>query len=116
MTNILLDENVVAQFSSNQINTYFSLYLKNANLLIDNILTDFQNHNFEGVRQRAHKLKGSSMVVGAVSLKEISHEIEEAIREKKPVDEEKVAQLREQFQQLADLLKKRYNLSFNRGG
>jgi HPt (histidine-containing phosphotransfer) domain-containing protein len=115
MTNVLLDENVVAQFSSNQINTYFSLYLKNASTLIDNIAEDFKNHNLEAVRQRAHKLKGSSMVVGAVALKEISHDIEEAIRDKKEVDEQKVEDLRVQFQQLADLLKKRYNLSFNRG-
>jgi HPt (histidine-containing phosphotransfer) domain-containing protein len=115
MASILLDENIVAQFSSNQINTYFSLYLKNASALIDNIIIDFKNSNFDAVRQRAHKLKGSSMVVGAVALKEISHDIEEAIREKKPLDEHKVEELRDQFQQLADLLKKRYNLSFNRG-
>ena len=69
----------------------------------------------EAVRQRAHKLKGSSMVVGAIAMKNLSHEIEEAVRDKKPVDAEKFQQLKDQFQQLADLLKNRYNLSFSRG-
>src|SRR5438552_16564055 len=116
MTNTLLDENIVAQFSSQQINAYFSLYLKNASSLIDNLLIDFNNQNIEAVRQRAHKLKGSSMVVGAIAMKNLSHEIEEAAKDKKPIDPQKLQQLKEQFQKLADLLKSRYNLSFNRGG
>jgi HPt (histidine-containing phosphotransfer) domain-containing protein len=115
MANTLLDENIVAQFSSQQINTYFSLYLKNSSNLIDNLLLDFNDNNMDAVRQRAHKLKGSSMVVGAIGMKNLSHEIEEAVRDKKPVDAVKIQELKEQFQQLSDLLKKRYNLSFTRG-
>jgi HPt (histidine-containing phosphotransfer) domain-containing protein len=115
MTDKLLDENIVAQFSSQQINTYFSLFLKNANALISSLATDLEANNMEGVRQRAHKLKGSSMVVGAIAMKNLSHEIEEAARDKKEVEAEKVQKLKDQFQQLADLLQQRYNLSFNRG-
>src|SRR4051812_43560626 len=115
VTNKLLDENVVAQFSPQQINTYFSLYLKNASLTIDNLISDFEKKDLESVRQRAHKLKGSSMVVGAVALKNLAFEIEEAAKEKRPIEEQKITQLREQFQRLTDLLRQRYNLSFNRG-
>jgi HPt (histidine-containing phosphotransfer) domain-containing protein len=115
LNNKLLDENIVAQFSSQQINTYFSLYLKNANAIIESMMNDFQSNNMEAVRQRAHKLKGSSMVVGAIAMKTLSHEIEEAARDKKPIEPAKIQQLKDQFEQLTDLLKQRYNLSFNRG-
>ena len=115
LNNKILDENVVAQFSSNQINTYFSLYLKNAQVLIENLQRDLQNNDLEAVRQRAHKLKGSSMVVGATVIKDISHEIEELAKDKEPIEEAKIEALRDNFNQLSDLLKQRYNLTFNRG-
>jgi HPt (histidine-containing phosphotransfer) domain-containing protein len=111
----ILDENVVAQFSSKQINTYFSLYLKNAYSLIESLERDLANHDLEAIRQRAHKLKGSSMVVGATSLRNLSSEIEEAAKDHQEVGESKLHQLKEEFDQLAKLLHQRYNLSFNRG-
>lgn len=111
----LLDENVVAQFSSKQINTYFSLYLKNAFSLIESLKRDLANNDIEAIRQRAHKLKGSSMVVGATSLRNLSSEIEEAAKEKKELDESKITELQSEFEQLEELLKQRYNLTFTRG-
>jgi HPt (histidine-containing phosphotransfer) domain-containing protein len=115
LINNLLDENVVAQFSSLQIKTYFSLYLKNANAIIENILVDFGNSNWDSLRQRAHKLKGSSMVVGAIAMKKISNEIEDAVRNNIAVEPEKIEELKEQYKQLADLLQNRFNVSFERG-
>jgi HPt (histidine-containing phosphotransfer) domain-containing protein len=115
MNNKLLDENIVAQFSTKQINTYFSLYLKNANSLIDSLREDIENNDLEAIRQRAHKLKGSSMVVGATSLRNLSSEIEEAAKDKKQIEAVKYNQLKEQFDQLVLLLQQRYNLGFNRG-
>jgi HPt (histidine-containing phosphotransfer) domain-containing protein len=114
-THKLLDENVVAQFSSQQINTYFSLYLKNATSLIENLQKDYENSDLESIRQRAHKLKGSSMVVGALAMKNLSYEIEMAARDGQPIEQEKIQQLKDHFSQLTDLLKQRYNLSFQRG-
>src|SRR2546427_12977328 len=90
----LLDENVVAQFSSHQINTYFSLYLKNAVILIDSLQKDLESNNLEAARQRAHKLKGSSMVVGATAMKAISEEIESEARSKQPVSPDKIRKLK----------------------
>ena len=111
----ILDENIIAQFSPQQINTYFSLYLKNATRLIESLQTDMQNKDLESIRQRAHKLKGSSMVVGAESIRNISQEIEEAAKSKEPVSEEKIQQLKDQFQLLSQTLKQRFNLSIQRG-
>jgi len=105
-----LDANVVAQFSSQQIQTYFTLYLKNASNLIDNMMKDLSSGNNEVLRQHAHKLKGSSMVVGAVELKNLAGQIEDSVRENKPLDSASIQQLRQQFQVLAEYLKKRYNL------
>ena len=115
LSNKLLDENVVAQFSSKQINTYFSLYLKNANSLIDSLKNDIAKNDLESIRQRAHKLKGSSMVVGATSLRNLSSEIEEAAKDKQEVSTEKYDELKEQFDQLVNLLQNKYNLGFTRG-
>jgi HPt (histidine-containing phosphotransfer) domain-containing protein len=115
MNNKLLDENIVAQFSTKQINTYFSLYLKNAASIIDSLQKDVANNDIEAVRQRAHKLKGSSMVVGATSLRNLSSDIEKEAKENNTIDNEKVTELKTQFEQLANLLNQRYNLSFSRG-
>src|SRR5688500_6714126 len=111
----LLDENIVAQFSTQQINTYFSLYLKNASVLVDSIQKDFEQNNHEALRQRAHKLKGSSMVVGAVGMKSLAQEIEEAVKSKEDVSKDTIRQLQDQFQLLKETLKQRYNLGFSRG-
>ncbi len=111
----VLDENIVAQFSTQQINTYFSLYLKNANAIIDNLQSDLDSNNIEAIRQRAHKLKGSSMVVGAMAMKNLAQEIEEAAKEKRPIEGEKLTQLKDSFQKLTDVLQQRYNLTYQRG-
>ena len=111
----LLDENVVAQFSSQQINTYFSLYLKNAQSLIESLQKDIEANNLEAARQRAHKLKGSSMVVGATAMKAVSEEIESEARSKHPIPSSKIMELKNEFNQLASLLQQRYNLKYNRG-
>jgi HPt (histidine-containing phosphotransfer) domain-containing protein len=115
MNNKLLDENIVAQFSTKQINTYFSLYLKNAYSLIDSLKDDIANNDLESVRQRAHKLKGSSMVVGATTVRNLSSEIEESAKEKRPISSDKFNELKDQFEQLVNLLQNRYNLGFSRG-
>jgi HPt (histidine-containing phosphotransfer) domain-containing protein len=111
----VLDENIVAQFSSQQINTYFSLYLKNATAIIDNLQADLESNNIEAIRQRAHKLKGSSMVVGAMAMKNIAQELEEAAKEKRDIEPAKLQELKNSFKNLTDILQQRYNLTFQRG-
>jgi hypothetical protein len=107
-----LDEDVVSRFSHQQIITYFNLYLKNAGIIIGNMGEDFQRNDYDSLRAKAHKLKGSSMVVGALRIKEMAAEIENDAKEKNKADGEKLQQLKEQFIQLADLLKIRFNISF----
>lgn len=111
MDNKLLDENVVAQFSSQQVHTYFMMYMKNAKSLIDNIQKDLDGNDLNALRQRAHKLKGSSMVVGASSIKELAHEIEDLARENKPISQDQVGRLQSNYQSLSELLLQRYNIS-----
>ena len=107
-----LDEEIVSRFSHQQIIIYFNLYLKNASVIIESMAPDFQNKDYESVRARAHKLKGSSMVVGAKKMRELASVIEQDAREKNRADEEKLDKLKEQFVQLINLLKIRYNISF----
>jgi len=111
MVNSYLDEDIVSRFSDDQVVTYFNMYLKNASLIIENLKDDFQTKDIESIKARSHKLKGSSMVVGAVRIKELSAEIENDAREKNKADNEKFELLKEQFNQLAYLLKIRYNIS-----
>ena len=110
INNRLLDENIVSQFSAQQITTYFTLYIKNADVIIHNIHEEYEGKNMEALRQKAHKLKGSSMVVGAVTMKNLAQEIEESARDNQPIAPEKIHQLRDEFQQLSDLLSQRFNL------
>ena len=112
MTDSQLDEDVVSRFSHQQIVTYFNLYLKNAGIIIEVMGQDFKNKDYESLRARAHKLKGSSMVVGASRIKEMAAEIEHDAKEQNKADDEKFQQLKEQFIQLANLLRIRYNISF----
>jgi len=113
MVNSELDEDIVSRFSHQQIVTYFNLYLKNAGIIIESMNQDFQNKDYESLRARAHKLKGSSMVVGALRIKEMASEIENEAKEKSKMDEHKFQQLKEQFIRLSDLLKIRYNISLD---
>ena len=113
MLNSYLDEDVVSRFSDDQVITYFNMYLKNASLIIENLKGDFQTKDIESIISRAHKLKGSSMVVGAIQIQALSAEIELYAREKNKADIEKFELLKEQFNQLTDLLKIRYNISLN---
>ncbi len=107
-----LDEDTVSHFSPQQVITYFNLYLKNANIIIESMARDFQNNDIEAIRSRAHKLKGSSMVVGATKMKELAAEIEKNAKENGKADAEKFEHLKEQFSQLVNLLKSRYNINF----
>ena len=52
------------------------------------------------------------MVVGAIQIQALSAEIEQDARDKNKADIEKIELLKEQFNQLVDLLKIRYNISF----
>ena len=111
MVDSQLDEDIVSRFSHQQIVSYFNLYLKNAGIIIENMNQDFQNKDYESLRARAHKLKGSSMVVGAIRIKEMAAEIENEAKEKNKIDKQKFQLLREQFIQLSELLKIRYSIS-----
>lgn len=107
-----LDEDIVSHFSPQQTLTYFNLYLKNAAVVIEGMARDFQYNDIESIRARAHKLKGSSMVVGAIKMREIAAEIEKNAKENGKADAEKFEHLKEQFTQLVSLLKSRYNINF----
>jgi len=112
MLNSQLDEDIVSRFSHQQVITYFNLYLKNASVIIDSMAEDIQNKDYESLRSRAHKLKGSSMVVGAGIMKELASAIEQHAKEKNKADIEKFEQLKDQFAELIHLLKIRYNISY----
>lgn len=112
MANQVLDENIVGKFSPEQVKTYFTIYIKNAKEAIDGIEKDVQTGNLEVIKKRAHKLKGSSLTVGASNIKEIAHEIEDTAASQQPVDATKVQELKTSFQELQDLLKEKYNLTF----
>jgi HPt (histidine-containing phosphotransfer) domain-containing protein len=111
MENNVLDERLVSQFSPTQLNTYFGLYLKNAKELVEGIEKDYQANNMEVMRKRAHKLKGSSMTVGATSVREKAHAIEDAIKANAPVSEAMVADLKKEFDALKQALKEKYNIA-----
>ena len=112
MVNSELDEDIVSRFSPQQALTYFNLYLKNAGSILESMARDFQNNDIESIRARAHKLKGSSMVIGATKMKELAAEIEKNAKENGKADAEKFEHLKEQFAQLVNLLKSRYNINF----
>lgn len=111
MESPILDENVLKQFSPSQLTTYFGVYLKNAKQLVEGIEKDLANQNFEVMRSRAHKLKGSSLTVGASAVREVAHAIEDRIKSSQPVEAEQVSKLKESFGQLTQLLKEKYNIA-----
>jgi hypothetical protein len=55
------------------------------------------------------------MVVGATTVRNLSSEIEESAKEKRPISSDKFNELKDQFEQLVNLLQNRYNLGFSRG-
>lgn len=112
MANHVLDDNIAGKFTPEQAKTYFSIYVKTAKEAIDGIEKDVQTGNLDVIKKRAHKLKGSSLTVGATDMKDKAHEIEDTAASGQPVDPAKVQELKSSFQELQNLLKEKYNLTF----
>ena len=58
---------------------YIQMYLQNTSAVIDEMLTDFQNHNLESVRLKAHSIKPQAQYMGVVQLKECLLKIENIV-------------------------------------
>jgi HPt (histidine-containing phosphotransfer) domain-containing protein len=111
MATPVLDENTLKQFSPTQLTTYFAVYLKNAKQLVEGIQKDMEMKNFDIMKARAHKLKGSSMTVGASTVRESAHDIENNIKTSLPVEQAHIDKLKECFIELTQVLKEKYNIA-----
>jgi HPt (histidine-containing phosphotransfer) domain-containing protein len=104
----ILDETVIRNFSEEQRQKYFSIYLRNARALVDGIQKDLDLNNMEVLQKRMHKLKGSSLAIGASAVQFAAHDIEAAIKNGEIVKTELIEKLRLEFSRLESLIESNY--------
>lgn len=87
--NIILDTNVIEELKKMNepgeeifLNEIINLYLSELSILVQNILISFKYNNIKKMIEASHSLKGASLNIGAISMAELSKEIEKAGYEK----------------------------------
>ncbi len=108
----VLNKMVISQFTPQQMNTYFSIFCRNADVMIGQIEQMTAAGNLPMLKGVAHKLKGSSLTVGATQIKELAHDIERSAAEGRNASSAHLAELHAAFDALKATLKKDHALTF----
>jgi len=85
------------------------IYLREVPILIQEIKSSIDTQNWQGLVSSAHKLKGSSLNVGAQSLASLSMKLEEMGKNGKMENKELVGQLESEFGRVKEVLQKLVN-------
>ncbi|MDZ4839143.1 MAG: Hpt domain-containing protein [Bacteroidota bacterium] len=107
----IIDDSNLSTLTNDQLFRYFTLYFKNAKILIQEIESAVAIEDFEVIRQKSHKLKGSSMVVGAVGMRQAAQDIEDIARNYKPLGPNLIENLQNNLLDLQEILSEKFKLS-----
>lgn len=108
MSRRILDEAILRNLDRDSLQRYFELYFKNAVKLIDELKGGVEGDDNEFMRQKSHKLKGSSIVVGAIVMKDRAWEVEELARDNQHISMDKITALTEGLAELKNELRENY--------